>query len=133
MHKVWHNYFVCCVFILLLTGCQSARVTDTAVIEHQRQLDEYKSTVDSFVRRADECAGEINSIRNRASGITEEVDRVIQLFDDYQHAVDRFIREYNSLRDKVKELDKNLDNTGINTASDDTYKDSGVHNVLQGN
>lgn len=106
MHKVWHTCIVCCFFVFLLAGCTSTGVTDTAVLEHQRQLDEYQATVNNFVRRADECAGEIDRIRGRANGITEEIDRVIQLFDEYQRAVDRFLSEYNKLRSAIEAIDK---------------------------
>ena len=133
MHKVWHNYFAFCVFILLLAGCTSTRVTNTAVLDHQRQLSEYKGAVEGYIKRAGDCAEEIGAIGERANDLGSEVGRVIKLFDDYQRAVDRFIQEYNQLRSKIEALDKSDDNTGSGVASAYDYEDSGILTILQGN
>lgn len=106
MRKVRHYCFFLGFFVFLLAGCRSTTVVEPAIIEHQRQLSEYQGAVEGFVRRAGECAGEIDRIRGRADGITGEIDGVISLFDEYQRAVERLIQEYNRLRDEIENINK---------------------------
>lgn len=132
MHKVWRIFVVCGFLVLLLTGCTSTRTVEPAVLEHQRQLGEYKGAVEGYIKRAGDCAEEIGAIGERANDIGSEIDRVIQLFDNYQRAVDRFIQEYNQLRSKIESLDKSTGDAGNSAADTDAGKRSGLHTVLQG-
>ena len=133
MRKVQHYCFFLGFFVFLLAGCTSTGVTDTAVLDHQRQLGEYQGAVEGFIRRADECATEIDRIRSRADGLGEQIDRVIEEFDNYQQAVERFLREYHRLKNEIENLDKNLGIISRSTITNDIAENSGLYPVLQGN
>ena len=132
MCKVRHYCFCLGFFVLLLAGCTSTGFTDTAILDHQRQLGEYQGAVNSFIRRADECATEIDHIRSRADGLGEQIDRVIEEFDNYQQAVERFLREYYRLKNEIENLDKNLGVISYSIITNDIVENSRLCPLFQG-
>lgn len=150
MCKVRHYCFCLGFFVFLLAGCQSTGIVEPAVLDHQRQLDAYQGAVDSFIRRADECAGElerireragrradehteeINHVRGRADILTREIDKVIRLFDDYQQAVERLLQEYNRLRDEIENINKGDGDAFGGAACAYPPENSRLYPVLQG-
>lgn len=116
--------FICALIVLLsfvCTGCLTTRAgTDNAVLEHQRQLAEYQSSVNALVRRTDASAERIESIRGRADSLTTSIDGVIELFDEYQRAVEQLLQNYYDLRAAIKVAEESADNSVNDTSGIDS-------------
>ena len=119
---------ICFIFVLLyllvayiFSGCKSTRVsTDENILYYQRKIDELEATVRLYEQRitiADEqVRNDIESLKylgERAQTIGDTIDELIELFAEYQRGVEQLLRDYNSLRNKIKELDKGNKNLTI--------------------
>ena len=109
--------FVACIF----SGCESTRVsTDENILYYQRKIDELEATVRLYEQRitiADEqIRNDIESLKylgERAETIGDTIDELIELFAEYQRGVEQLLRDYNTLRNEVKGLDKGSDNSTV--------------------
>ena len=121
--KICHSFvillfvFVFCVF----SGCKSTRVsTDENILYYQRKVSELEATVRLYEQRitiADEqIRNDLESLKylgERAQTIGDTIDELIELFAEYQRGVEQLLRDYNTLRNEVKELDKGTDNSTV--------------------
>ena len=109
--------FVACIF----SGCKSTRVsTDENILYYQRKVDELEATVRLYEQRvtiADEqIRNDIESLKylgERAETNGDTIDELIELFAEYQRGVEQLLRDYNTLRNEVKEINKGTDNSTI--------------------
>ena len=109
--------FVACIF----SGCKSTRVsTDENILYYQRKIDELEATVRLYEQRitiADEqIRNDIESLKyigDRAKTVGNTIDDLIELFAEYQRGVERLLRDYNTLRNGIKGLDKGTDNSTV--------------------
>ena len=107
--------FVACFF----SGCKSTRVsTDENILYYQRKIDELEATVRLYEQRitiADEqVRNDLESLKylgERAKTVGDTIDELIELFAEYQRGVEQLLRDYNTLRNEVKGLDKGTDNS----------------------
>ena len=120
--KVYNSFVIflfCIVFIF--TGCKSTRVsTDENILYYQRKVDELEATVRLYEQRitvADEqIRNDLESLKylgERAKTVGDTIDELIELFAEYQRGVEQLLRDYNSLRNEVKELDKGGNNSTV--------------------
>ena len=118
----------CFIFILMFSivacffsGCKSTRVsTDENILYYQRKVDELEATVRLYEQRitiADEqIRNDIESLKylgERAKTVGDTIDELIELFAEYQRGVEQLLRDYNTLRNEVKELPKGSNNTNV--------------------
>ena len=111
------SLFVVCFF----SGCKSTRVSaDENILYYQRKVDELEATVRLYEQRitiADEqIRNDIESLKylgERAQTIGDTIDELIELFAEYQRGVEQLLRDYNTLRNEVKGLDKNSSNSTV--------------------
>src|SRR5574344_1617269 len=111
----------CLVFVVLyiavtslFSGCKSARIsTDENILYYQRKVSELEATVRLYEQRitiADEqIRNDLESLKNlgeRAKTVGATIDELIELFAEYQRGVEQLLRDYNTLRNEVKDLDK---------------------------
>lgn len=109
--------FVACFF----SGCKSTRVsTDENILYYQRKIDELEATVRLYEQRitvADEqIRDDLESLEylgERAKTVGNTIDELIELFAEYQRGVEQLLRDYNSLRNEVKEINKGSNNSTI--------------------
>lgn len=109
--------FVACIF----SGCKSTRVsTDENILYYQRKVDELEATVRLYEQRvtiADEqIRNDIESLKylgERAETVGNTIDELIELFAEYQRGVEQLLRDYNTLRNEVKGIDKGTDNSTV--------------------
>lgn len=109
--------FTACFF----SGCKSTRVsTDENILYYQRKVDELEATVRLYEQRitiADEqIRNDIESLKylgERTKTVGNTIDDIIELFAEYQCGVEQLLRDYNTLRNEVKELDKGTDNSTV--------------------
>ena len=119
---------VCNIFVILLfciffifTGCKSARISaDDNILYYQRKISELEATVRLYEQRitiADEqIRNDLESLKylgERAETVGNTIDELIELFAEYQRGVEQLLRDYNSLRNKIKGLDKGSDNSTV--------------------
>ena len=119
---------ICIIFIFLhlcvacfFSGCKSTRVsTDENILYYQRKVDELEATVRLYEQRttiADEqIRNDIESLKyigDRAKTVGNTIDDLIELFAEYQRGVEQLLRDYNTLRNEVKELYKGSNNSTI--------------------
>ena len=114
--KIYYIFIVLLlnIFVCFLSGCKSTRVsTDENILYYQRKIDELEATVRLYEQRitiADEqVRNDIESLKylgERAQTIGDTIDELIELFAEYQRGVEQLLRDYNSLRNEIKELDK---------------------------
>lgn len=119
---------ICFIFVLLylfvasiFSGCKSTRVsTDENILYYQRKIDELEATVRLYEQRvtiADEqIRNDIESLKylgERAGTVGNTIDELIELFAEYQCGVEQLLRDYNTLRNGIKGLDKGTDNSTI--------------------
>ena len=119
---------ICFIFILLyllvaciFSGCKSTRVsTDENILYYQRKIDELEATVRLYEQRitiADEqIRNDLESLKylgERAETVGDTIDDLIELFAEYQRGVEQLLRDYNTLRNEVKGLDKGSDNSTV--------------------
>lgn len=119
---------ICFVFALLcllvayiFSGCKSTRVSaDENILYYQRKIDELETTVRLYEQRitiADEqIRNDLESLKylgERAHTIGDTIDELIELFAEYQRGVEQLLRDYNTLRNEVKRLDKGTDNSTV--------------------
>ena len=119
---------ICFIFVLLylfvasiFSGCKSTRVsTDENILYYQRKVDELEATVRLYEQRitiADEqVRNDLESLKylgERAETVGNTIDELIELFAEYQRGVERLLRDYNTLRNEVKNPDKGTNNTTI--------------------
>ena len=105
----------------LFSGCKSTRVsTDENILYYQRKIDELEATVRLYEQRitiADEqIRNDIESLKylgERAKTVGDTIDELIELFAEYQRGVEQLLRDYNTLRNEVKGLDKGTDNSTV--------------------
>ena len=108
---------VACIF----SGCKSTRVsTDENILYYQRKVDELEATVRLYEQRitiADEqIRNDLDSLKylgERAKTVGDTIDELIELFAEYQRGVEQLLRDYNTLRNEVKGLDKGTDNSTV--------------------
>ena len=116
--------FVILLFILnicILSGCKSTRIsTDENILYYQRKIDELEATVRLYEQRitvADEqIRNDIESLKylgERAKTVGDTIDDLIELFAEYQRGVEQLLRDYNTLRNEVKGLDKGTDSSTV--------------------
>lgn len=109
--------FVPCIF----SGCKSTRVsTDENILYYQRKVDELEATVRLYEQRvtiADEQIRNdiesLNYLGERAETVGDTIDELIELFAEYQCGVEQLLRDYNTLRNEVKEINKDTYNSAI--------------------
>lgn len=109
--------FISCIF----SGCKSTRVsTDENILYYQRKVSELEATVRLYEQRitiADEqIRNDIESLKylgERAKTVGDTIDELIELFAEYQRGVEQLLRDYNTLRNEVKGLDKGTDNSTV--------------------
>ena len=109
--------FTACFF----SGCKSPRVsTNENILYYQRKVDELEATVRLYEQRttiADEqIRNDIESLKyigDRAKTVGNTIDDLIELLAEYQRGVERLLRDYNTLRNEVKNPDKGTNNTTI--------------------
>ena len=119
---------ICFILVLLylfvaylFSGCKSTRVSaDENILYYQRKVDELEATVRLYEQRitiADEqIRNDIESLKylgERAKTVGDTIDELIELFAEYQRGVEQLLRDYNTLRNEVKELDKGIDNSTV--------------------
>ena len=119
---------ICIIFIILylvtayiFSGCKSTRVSaDENILYYQRKIDELEATVRLYEQRitiADEqIRNDIESLKylgERAQTIGDTIDELIELFAEYQRGVEQLLRDYNTLRNEVKELPKGSNNSTV--------------------
>ena len=119
---------ICFIFVLLylfvasiFSGCKSTRVsTDENILYYQRKVDELEATVRIYEQRitiADEqIRNDIESLKylgERAETVGNTIDELIELFAEYQRGVEQLLRDYNTLRNGIKGLDKGTDNSTV--------------------
>ena len=119
---------ICFIFVLLylfvasiFSGCKSTRVsTDENILYYQRKVDELEATVRLYEQRitiADEqIRNDIESLKylgERAETVGNTIDELIELFAEYQRGVEHLLRDYNTLRNGIKGLDKGTDNSTV--------------------
>ena len=116
---------ICFIFVFLylfvasiFSGCKSTRVsTDENILYYQRKVDELEATVRLYEQRikvADEqIRDDLESLKylgERAKTVGDTIDELIELFAEYQRGVEQLLRDYNTLRNEVKGIDKGTDN-----------------------
>ena len=119
--SVFLYLFVACIF----SGCKSTRVsTDENILYYQRKIDELEATVRLYEKRitiADEqIRNDIESLKylgERAKTVGDTIDELIELFAEYQRGVEQLLRDYNTLRNGIKGLDKGTDNSTVDYRS----------------
>ena len=119
---------ICFIFVFLylfiasiFSGCKSTRVsTDENILYYQRKVDELEATVRLYEQRitiADEqIRNDFESLKylgERAETVGNTIDELIELFAEYQLGVEQLLRDYNTLRNEVKGIDKGTDNSTI--------------------
>ena len=119
---------ICFILVLLyllvahlISGCKSTRVsTDENLLYYQRKVDELEATVRLYEQRitiADEqIRNDLDSLKylgERAKTVGDTIDELIELFAEYQRGVEQLLRDYNTLRNEVKGLDKGTDNSTV--------------------
>ena len=123
---------ICFIFVFLylfvafiFSGCKSTRVsTDENILYYQRKVDELEATVRLYEQRvtiADEqIRNDIESLKylgERAETVGNTIDELIELFAEYQRGVEQLLRDYNTLRNGIKGLDKGTDNSTVDYRS----------------
>ena len=120
--KVCFIFVILCLFVVcFFSGCKSTRVsTDENILYYQRKIDELEATVRLYEQRitiADEqVRNDLESLKylgDRAKTVGDTIDELIELFAEYQRGVEQLLRDYNTLRNEVKELDKGTDNSAV--------------------
>lgn len=109
--------FTACFF----SGCKSPRIsTNENILYYQRKIDELEATVRLYEQRitvADEqIRDDLESLKylgERAKTVGNTIDELIELFAEYQCGVEQLLRDYNTLRNEVKEINKGTDNSTI--------------------
>ena len=119
---------ICFIFVFLylfvasiFSGCKSTRVsTDENILYYQRKVDELEATVRLYEQRitiADEqIRNDIESLKylgERAETVGNTIDELTELFAEYQRGVEQLLRDYNTLRNEVKGIDKGTDNSTV--------------------
>ena len=112
---------LCLVVACIFSGCKSTRVsTDENLLYYQRKVDELEATVRLYEQRitiADEqIRNDLDSLKylgERAQTVGDTIDELIELFAEYQRGVEQLLRDYNTLRNEVKGLDKGTDNSTV--------------------
>ena len=119
---------ICFILVILyllvacfFSGCKSTRVsTDENLLYYQRKVDELEATVRLYEQRitiADEqIRNDLDSLKylgERAKTVGDTIDELIELFAEYQRGVEQLLRDYNTLRNEVKGLDKSADNSTV--------------------
>ena len=120
-----------CMFICMCTGCASkpGAGASSDVIEYQRKLSELESTIRNYETAFDDTVRALRALRDRSEDMGTTIDGTIELFGQYQQLVEQLIRNYNTLRNEVKDT---VSCTGcIIDSNSDTYYiyDSRVHPV----
>ena len=119
---------ICFIFVFLylfvasiFSGCKSTRIsTDENILYYQRKIDELEATVRLYEQRitiADEqVRNDLESLKylgERAKTNGDTIDELIELFAEYQRGVEQLLRDYNTLRNGIKGLDKGTDNSTV--------------------
>ena len=111
------SFFVVCLF----SGCKSARIsTDENILYYQRKVSELEATVRLYEQRItitdEQIRNDLESLKNlgeRAKTVGATIDELIELFAEYQRGVEQLLRDYNTLRNEVKDLDKGSVNSTV--------------------
>lgn len=119
---------VCFIIVLLyiftacfFSGCKSPRVsTNENILYYQRKIDELEATVRLYEQRitiADEQVRNdfeyLKYLGERAETVGDTIDELIELFAEYQRGVEQLLRDYNTLRNEVKGINKGTDNSTV--------------------
>ena len=124
--KISFIFVILCFFVVcFFSGCKSTRVsTDENILYYQRKVDELEATVRLYEQRitiADEqVRNDLESLKclgERAKTVGDTIDELIELFAEYQRGVEQLLRDYNTLRNEVKGLDKGTDNSTVGYCS----------------
>lgn len=117
---------ICLIFVILyllvaylFSGCKSTRVSaDENILYYQRKVAELEATVRLYEQRitiADEqIRNDLESLKylgERAETVGDTIDELIELFAEYQRGVEQLLRDYNTLRNETKKLNKGTDNS----------------------
>lgn len=106
-HKkiIYCTAIMLCMFICLCTGCASkpGAGASSDVIEYQRKLSELESTVRNYETAFDDTVRALRALRDRSEDMGATIDGTIELFGQYQQLVEQLIRNYNTLRNEVKD------------------------------
>lgn len=119
---------ICFIFVVfylltayLFSGCKSTRVSaDENILYYQRKIDELEATVRLYEQRitiADEqVRNDLESLKylgERAKTVGDTIDDLIELFAEYQRGVEQLLRDYKTLRNEVKKIDKGTNNSTL--------------------
>lgn len=85
-------FFICILFILWLTSCQSNRAAARNILEYQRQVDRLEEELRNRDRAVEDAIRELAAITARSEAMEGDVDTVIRLFDEYQRTVERLLQ-----------------------------------------
>ena len=113
--------FTACFF----SGCKSTRVsTNENILYYQRKIDELEATVRLYEQRItvvdEQIRDDLESLKylgERANTVGDTIDDIIELFAEYQRGVEKLLRDYNTLRNGIKGLDKGTDNSTVDYRS----------------
>ena len=128
-----------CGFVLsaVFCGCASTghRIDAASpVLEHQSEIDRSQARINYLVGRVDAATESIISIRERAEGITGDIDEVIREFGEYQRGVELLLRYYKELRDAVAPEEEDCKCAPAHSYyidSDEVYRDGSVPDGYQ--
>lgn len=85
-------FFICILFILWLTSCQSNRAAARNILEYQKQVDRLEEELRNRDRAIEDAIRELATITARSEAMEGDIDTVIRLFDEYQRAVERLLQ-----------------------------------------
>ena len=96
--------FICGFVILFsfyVSGCKTVgSITDNAILEYQRRIDELENTNRALAERIGQydtlvarTVSRLETVRERAAGIADSVERIEYLFSEYERTVQQLIHE----------------------------------------
>lgn len=85
-------FFICILFILWLTSCQSNRAAARNILEYQKQVDRLEEELRNRDRAVEDAIRELAAITARSEAMEGDIDTAIRLFDEYQRAVERLLQ-----------------------------------------
>lgn len=89
----------------MCTGCASkpGAGASSDIIEYQRKLSELESTIRNYEAAFDDTVRALRALRDRSEDMGATIDGTIELFGQYQQLVEQLLRNYNALRNEVKD------------------------------
>ena len=101
--------FTFCLFVLCSCATRVIRGSDTAIINHQTEINRLENELRNRDRAIDNAVRELEDITARSSAMEGTVDEIIGLFDEYQRTVEQLLRDYNSIRNETSTNGANTD------------------------